>query len=114
MSGAIWCHNIQIGEEELNKIIKNYNRKNIWVKQRETCGFITTVYFNNFDIWYLNCIPSNKLFTIEEQQYRVPVNISYIERSISKSLFLDIIEPTTSLLPFQAYQFFGEGERWLI
>lgn len=97
MSGAIWySSSFQRGEEQMNKIIKEYKLIGISTTHIIHKGIAYVVFFENGDTWSLQTAESFK---------GLRVNISLIESCISKDYIEKIIYPCTSAHPFTAINF---------
>ena len=98
----IWSKTLESGKEELERILFGYQRLNIEIVERKDFRDDTRVVFKNG-----HCI---RVIPARESMKGVKCNISIVERSIDQEFFDCIIRACTSIPPFQAFRFFGEGE----
>lgn len=101
MYGIVWYQNREEGKKQLQKIVDDYlNKKNI--NYNKIIQFPISVIFENGDIW--------KLLKVGDSSRGHRCNVSFIERCISVEDFNTFIRPVTTLSPYNAYNFYGEGE----
>lgn len=102
MKGVIW-HNNNYSEalEQLEKIIKNYERMNIPIARQCSTKNNTSVIFENGDTW--------EVIAAIERSRGKRCNIAYVERNIDSNIYQTIICRTIIDFPFSAIHLWGEG-----
>jgi hypothetical protein len=101
MKGAIWCSSLARGNEQLEKVIKDYAKNDI--KPIENRGYVKThfgnnVTFDNGDYW--------KVIPARTTARGYCINISYIDNKIDKEIVNKVIIPATRSYPFQGYKYY--------
>ena len=104
MKGIVWYKNRDIGFEKMKQIMEGYERMGIGIQNSDLYQSRDqiTVHYTNGDIW--KCAPAR------ESMKGNRANISLIERAIDKDILLNIIRPITSMPPYTACDFYGEGD----
>ena len=100
MYGIIWYQNKEKGKIRLQKLVDDYAKNNI--KIDKTCSCSNKIVFQNGDIW--------KLLKVYNNSRGHGCNISLVERNVSIEDFNTFVRPATKFYPYQAYDFYGEGE----
>lgn len=91
--------------EELKKIVDQYNFMNIPVEQCHYKKIGSYARFENGDTWQV--VRANE----SARGYRC--NIAYIERSIDYNTYRCIIAPKMIDFPYSGYRLWGEGNLYL-
>ena len=100
MYGIIWYYNKEKGKIRLQKLVDDYAKNNIRIDK--IFSYPDKIVFQNGDIW--------KLLKIGDSSRGHGCNISLVERNISIEDFNTFVRPVTKFCPYQAYDFYGEGE----
>lgn len=99
MRGIVWAYLMEDGNEQMFKIIEDYERIGISVVRQRFCKYEGWVTFENGDHW--------KVRPARDSSRGYRANISYIDRRIEQEWINVIIRPQTTLLPYQAYRYYG-------
>ncbi len=99
MRGIVWGYTMEDANTQLCKIIEDYERIGIPVVHQRFCKYEGWVQFENGDYW------KARLARDFSRGHRA--NISYIDRRIEQDWINVIIRPQTTLLPYQAYRYYG-------
>lgn len=102
MKGIIWYIDKLAGQAECEKIIHNYQRKEIEIVKKITSGGNQQILFSNGDIWNV-CYAS-------DSARGSCCNISLIEKNIPKQIIETIIIPCTKALPYTAFKYYSFDE----
>lgn len=113
MRGIVWAYDYESGLMQLEQIKENYQSMGITpIRERISKHSGSEIIFDNKDIW--------KMVQARESARMCRTNISYIDRRIDQLFIQDIIKPCTTMLPYQAFRYYGpypEEEvenRWII
>lgn len=102
MKGAIWSMSAAEGNEMLEKVIENYTRYGITIRNKKISAISgSTVEFNNGDYW--------RVCRASDCSRGVRCNVAYVQRSIPLKVYREIICPTMFDFPFAAVRLWGEG-----
>ena len=100
--GIIWYNScFENALEQLNEIIKSYERYNYNYINLRTSKFGTRVEFENGDTWQIRRATDNSR--------GCRCNIAYIERNIDYDTYITTVLPSLRPYPFAAFYLWGEG-----
>ena len=101
MKGIVWGSTFANASEKLTEIVDRYIKAGYEIENQVHSKNTHYVLFTNGDTWRAVRASDN----VRGSKW----NISYSERNIDSDIYFTIIEPCTSVLPFTAIRFYGEG-----
>lgn len=100
MRGVVWAYDYETGLAQLEQIKENYQSMRIApIRERISKHSGCEIVFDNNDVW--------KMLPARESAKMCRTNISYIDRRIDQLFIQDIIKPCTTMLPYQAFRYYG-------
>ena len=101
MKGVVWGSTFANASEKLTEIVDRYIKAGYEIENQVHSKNTHCVLFTNGDTW--------RAVRASDNARGNRCNISYIERDIDYNVYRTVVEPSTTLLPFTAIRFYGEG-----